>query len=145
MQTQQNLTIYDQLDPNEEIEWIPSRYREEFIKQYRLKTNQEIKLTKGYDLFRERMNEWKGSDPSLKKNYEQLKKDAQIAEFNFMEQIMVQCGFDYEACESKIKSKLAEIKVNPDHKTTEGGETLEDVRQYQKKYQCQIIELYQRQ
>ena len=43
MQTQQNLTIYDQLDPNEEIEWIPSRYREEFIKQYRLKTNQEIK------------------------------------------------------------------------------------------------------
>lgn len=57
---------------------------------------------------------------------------------------MVQCGFDYEACENKIKTKLAEIKRNPNHKTNE-GEALEDVTQYKKKYQCQIIDLYQRQ
>ena len=42
MQTQ---NVYDDLDPEEEIEWIPSKYREEFIRQYRLKTNMEIKLT----------------------------------------------------------------------------------------------------
>lgn len=66
------------MDPNEEIEWIPSHYREEFIKQYRLKTNQEIKLTKGYDLFRERVNEWRGTDTNLKEQYEQLKKEAQL-------------------------------------------------------------------
>ena len=54
---------------------------------------------------------------------------------------MVRSGFNYDACESKIKAKLAEIKRNPNHLTND-GESLTDIRQYQKKYQDQIIELY---
>jgi len=36
----------------------------------------EIKLTKGYDLFRERINDWKNANPAMKESYEKLKKDA---------------------------------------------------------------------
>ena len=89
----QNQRIYEELDPDVDIEWIPSNFREEFIRQYRLKTNMEIKLTQGIDLFKERMNNWANSDPALKEKYEKLKKDAQIEEFKFMEKIMSEFGY----------------------------------------------------
>jgi hypothetical protein len=67
--------------------------REEFIKTYRLKKNHEIKFTKGYDLYRARQEEWKNATKDMKEDYEEIKRDAQVQEYKFMETIMNQYGY----------------------------------------------------
>jgi predicted transposase YbfD/YdcC len=54
----------------------------------------EIKFTKGYDLYKERLNEWKNSTPKMKEDYEEMKKDAQVEEYKFMEKIMLKFNFE---------------------------------------------------
>lgn len=86
--------FYDMLDPEKEFgNWIPNKVREEFIKQYRLKKNLEIKFCKGYDLYKERLTEWKNSTPKMREDYEEMKKDAQVEEYKFMEKIMNRFDF----------------------------------------------------
>lgn len=65
----------------EEIgDWCHTKVREDFIKQYRLKKNAEIKIIKGYDLYQARRNDWKNTDEKvkieMKADYEEMKKDA---------------------------------------------------------------------
>lgn len=49
---------------------MPMNIREEFIKQFRLKKNMELKLTKGFDLFKARLNNWQGATDNMRKEYE---------------------------------------------------------------------------
>ena len=79
-------------------DWIPTNYREDFIKQYRLKNNLEIKFTKGYDLYKARLENWVSATPEMKENYEEMKKHAQVEEYKFMEKVMNQ--FDYKQKET---------------------------------------------
>ena len=50
--------------------------------------NEEIKFTKGYDLYKARLEEWRNADKKMKEDYEEMKRDAQIEEYKFMEKIM---------------------------------------------------------
>lgn len=86
--------VYEKFDADKEFgDWIPTKVREEFIKNFRLKKNLEIKIIKGYDLYKERLTEWKNSTPKMKEDYEEMKKDAQVEEYKFMEKIMNQFEF----------------------------------------------------
>lgn len=96
-------------------DWIPTKYREDFIKHFRLKKNLEIKFTKGYDLYKARLDEWKGATPQMKENYEEMKKEAQVEEYKFMEKVMT--AFDYKRVEIEIKTMYMCIKNSGDRMT----------------------------
>lgn len=70
----------------------------------------EIKFCKGYDLYKERLAEWKNSTPKMKEDYEEMKKDAQVEEYKFMEKIMSR--FDFHHKEAQIKGMIKSIKHN---------------------------------
>lgn len=57
-------------------DWIPTNRREDFIKHYRLKKNMEIKFTKGYDLYKARLDNWVNSTQEMKDNYDEMKRQA---------------------------------------------------------------------
>ena len=103
-QSEHDEEYYNFIDYEEEIggEMIPTQIREDFIKNYRLKKNYEIKLTKGYDLFKERLEEWKNATKAMKDDYEIMKKEAQVEEYKFLEKIMIQFG------DSNIESEIKE-------------------------------------
>ena len=83
------------LDPDKMVgDWIPTSKREDFIKHYRLKKNMEIKFTKGYDLYKARLENWVNSTLEMKENYDEMKREAQVEEYKFMEKVMNQ--FDYK-------------------------------------------------
>ena len=50
--------------------------------------NLEIKFTKGYDLYKHRQEDWKNATTQMKTDYEEMKKDAQVKEYKFMEKVM---------------------------------------------------------
>ena len=90
------------LDPEKMVgDWIPTTKREDFIKHYRLKKNMEIKFTKGYDLYKARLDNWVNSTQEMKENYDEMKREAQVEEYKFMEKVMNQ--FDYKQREVDIK------------------------------------------
>lgn len=93
---------YDKLNSDKEIgDWIQSNIREEFIKHFRLQMNMEIKFTKNYDLYAHRVEEWKNATPQMKHHYEEMKKNAQVEEYKFMERVLSQ--FNYLKKEIEIK------------------------------------------
>jgi hypothetical protein len=47
-------------------EWISNKVREDFIKLFRAKKNEEIKLKFGYDLLEAREKEWVGFSSRVK-------------------------------------------------------------------------------
>ena len=92
------------IDPEKLIgDWIPTKQREQFIKDYRLKKNLEIKFTKGYDLYKHRVEEWKDATPEMKHSYEEMKKDAQVQEYKFMETVMIK--YNYKEVENNLREK----------------------------------------
>jgi hypothetical protein len=133
---------YDQFDTDKEFgDWIPTKIREEFIKNFRLKKNLEIKFTKGYDLYKERLTEWKNSTPKMKEDYEEMKKDAQVEEYKFMEKIMNQ--FEFQSKEQQIKHMINEIKQDKKKRVSHDGQNIEQVKDLQKSYQESLVQLYQ--
>ena len=72
--------------------------------------NQEIKFTKGYDLYAHRLEEWKNATDEMRAKYEEMKKNAQVEEFKFMEKILGQ--FNYLGKEIEFKTILKEIVAN---------------------------------
>ena len=63
----------------------------------------EIKFKKGYDLYKHRVEEWKDATPEMKQNYEEMKKDAQVKEYKFMEDVMIKCN--YRHVENNLREK----------------------------------------
>lgn len=119
---------YSQLNYEREIgEWISTKVREEFIKQYRLKMNQEIKFTKGYDLYVHRLEDWKQATPEMRAKYEEMKKNAQVEEYKFMERVLQQ--FDSLARENEFKKMILEIQANTLTRLSCKGHSLAKVRE----------------
>ena len=125
------------LDYEKEGEWIPTKLREEFIKMYRLKINLQIKFTKGYDLYKHRLEEWRNATQRMKDDYEEMKKDAQVEEFKFMESVMEQYGF--KQVDERCRKMFIELNHN---KHTKDGKSVHEVREYMKLKKQELIKLY---
>jgi hypothetical protein len=42
----------------------------------------------GYDLYAHRLEDWKQATPEMRTKYEEMKKDAQVEEYKFMERVL---------------------------------------------------------
>ena len=69
----------------------------------------------------------------MRQDYEQMKTDAQVEEYKFMEKIMNQYG--YQAIEQKIKRWISEIKYNNQTRLSTDGVSLADVRDFRRDHQ----------
>ena len=73
----------------------------------------------------------------MRQDYEQMKTDAQVEEYKFMEKIMNQYG--YQAIEQKIKRWISEIKYNNQTRLSTDGVSLADVRDFRRDHQQKLI------
>ena len=83
-------------------------------------------MTKGYDLYKERLAEWQNATPKMKEDYEEMKKDAQVEEYKFMEKIMVQ--FEFQSKEQQIQLMVSEIKNNSTRRLCKNGKNIDQVK-----------------
>lgn len=77
----------------------------------------------------------------MRQDYEEMKSDAQIEEYKFMEKTMNQYG--YQVIEQKIKRWISEIKFNSQSRLSQDNLSLDDVREFKRDHQQKIMQLYE--
>ena len=99
------------------------------------------KFTAGFDLYSHRLQEWKNSTPEMKAKYEEMKKEAQVEEYKFMERVLQQ--FDAQAIEQELRRLLQEIEANPRRVTKQGGLHIFQVKEQISNWQSKMVQAYQ--
>lgn len=88
-------------------------------------------------MYKHRLEEWRNANQRMKDDYEEMKKDAQVEEFKFMETVMEQFGF------KQLDEHCRQMFFELNHRnSTKDGKSIYEVREFMKQKKNELIKLY---